>query len=152
MYRQVLVHPDDTDYQRIVWRISPKKAIQHFRLLTVTYGLKNTGFLASGADSEEEAIQLIKQINEIVCQAGFTLRKWSLNSAGVLGSLSDTISAAMPLQFPDEQNPVKALGTHWLPAEDVFMFKMTMPTNGLNTKHPLHRLERIKIPRWTANY
>ncbi|XP_058817300.1 uncharacterized protein LOC131680603 [Topomyia yanbarensis] len=107
MYRQVLLHSEDTDYQRIVWRDSSDKPIQHFRLLTVTYGLKNSGFLAmsalkkaaeayeqqyptaterikyhtyvddltSGAESEEEAIQLIQQINEILHRAGFVLRK-----------------------------------------------------------------------------
>lgn len=118
MYRQVLMHPDDRDFQRVVWRSSPDKPIQHFRLRTVTYGLKNSGFLAmaalkkaaeeyegrypeaaerikkstyvddltSGAKSEEEAIRLIKEINEIMGSAGFTLRKWSSNSAAVLKS------------------------------------------------------------------
>lgn len=31
MYRQVWVHRDDTDYQRIVWRESPDEPIRHFR-------------------------------------------------------------------------------------------------------------------------
>ena len=169
MYRQVLVHPSDTDYQRIVWRDSPDKPIQHFRLLTVTYGLKNSGFLAmaalkkaaeeygnqfpdaaerikrhtyvddltSGADSEEEAIELIKQINEILLGAGFVLRKWSSNSATVLNSLDDVNVTAKPINFPDERNLVKALGTHWLPAEDVFTFKVNLQANGPNTKHQL---------------
>ncbi|XP_058446192.1 uncharacterized protein LOC131427220 [Malaya genurostris] len=169
MYRQVLVHSDDTDYLRIVWRDSADKPVQHFRLLTVTYGLKNSGFLAmaalhkaaevyemiypeaaerikrhiyvddltSGADSVNEAKQLIKQINEILSEAGFTLRKWCSNSAAVLESLSDTINSSMPIQFPDERNIVKALGTHWLPKEDVFTFKVTMPIDRPNTKHQL---------------
>lgn len=49
MYRQILVHPDDRDFLRVVWRSSPDKPIQHFRLRTVTYGLKNSGFLAMAA-------------------------------------------------------------------------------------------------------
>lgn len=154
MYRQVLVHPADTDYQRIVWRDSPEKPIQHFRLLTVTYGLKNSVFLAmsalkkaaeayeqqypaaaerikshtyvddltSGADSEEEAIELTKQINEILRGAGFVLRKWSSNSAVVLNSLTDVNQDAIL----DERNTIKALGTHWLTQEDVFTFKVNL--------------------------
>lgn len=46
MYRQVAVHPNDQDYQRIVWRRSPHDEIKHYRLLTVTYGLSSSPFLA----------------------------------------------------------------------------------------------------------
>lgn len=46
MYRQVAVHPDDQDYQRIVWRRSPDESIKHYRLCTVTYGLNASPFLA----------------------------------------------------------------------------------------------------------
>jgi hypothetical protein len=38
MFRQVLIHPDDQEYQHIVWRESPDHPIRHFRLATVTYG------------------------------------------------------------------------------------------------------------------
>ncbi|XP_053699438.1 uncharacterized protein LOC128746414 [Sabethes cyaneus] len=169
MCRQVLVHPDDTDYQRIVCRDSPDMPIQHFRLLTVTYGLKNSVFLAmaalkkaaevyekqypeavdrikkhtyiddltSGADSAQEAMVLIKQINEILHNAGFILRKWSSNSATVLDLLSDVNVNAKPINLPDEQNSVKALGIHWLPEEDVFTFKVNFRVDGPNTKHQL---------------
>lgn len=39
MYRQVLVHADDRNYQRILWRSHPSKEIQEYQLNTVTYGL-----------------------------------------------------------------------------------------------------------------
>jgi len=38
MFRQIRIHPDDSDLQRILWRADPLKDIQDFRLLTVTYG------------------------------------------------------------------------------------------------------------------
>ncbi|XP_062533921.1 uncharacterized protein LOC134202933 [Armigeres subalbatus] len=91
----------------------------------------------SGADSVEKAKRIIKQINEILGAAGFTLRKWSSNSAEVLESLSDINNNSMAIQFPDERNTVKALGTHWVPGEDVFTFKVTMANDGPNTKHQL---------------
>ncbi|XP_065094995.1 uncharacterized protein LOC135716231 [Ochlerotatus camptorhynchus] len=169
MYRQVLTHPDNRDYLRVVWRSSPDKPIQHFRLRTVTYGLKNSGFLAmaalktaaeeykgkypeaaerimkntyvddltSGAKSEEEAIRLIKAINEIIESAGFTLRKWSSNSAAVLKSLPEVSITAVQIQFPDERNSVKALGIHWIPDIDVFTLKVNLQIDGPNTKHQL---------------
>ncbi|XP_062710724.1 uncharacterized protein LOC115256684 [Aedes albopictus] len=141
----------------------------HFRLRTVTYGLKNSGFLAiaalkkaadeyegkypeaaeriknstyvddltSGAKSVAEAIRLVKEINEIVESAGFTLRKWSSNSAAVLESLPETSTTPIQIQFPDERDMVKALGIHWLPDKDVFTIKVSLQTDGSNTKHQL---------------
>jgi len=46
MYRQVLVHEADKDYQRILWRSSVNEPIREFRLNTVTYGLSCAPFLA----------------------------------------------------------------------------------------------------------
>ncbi|XP_055543704.1 uncharacterized protein LOC129729231 [Wyeomyia smithii] len=46
MYRQVLVHPLDRNFQRIVWRSNPEEPIKHYRLCTVTYGTKSAPFLA----------------------------------------------------------------------------------------------------------
>ncbi|XP_058811185.1 uncharacterized protein LOC131676075 [Topomyia yanbarensis] len=47
MYRQVLMHPDDVPLQRIFWRFSPDQPVQAFDLLTVTYGLAPSSFLAT---------------------------------------------------------------------------------------------------------
>ncbi|XP_011708366.1 PREDICTED: uncharacterized protein LOC105463048 [Wasmannia auropunctata] len=46
MYRQILVHPDDVDYQRILWRPPGASDLQHYRLLTVTYGTACAPYLA----------------------------------------------------------------------------------------------------------
>lgn len=46
MYRRILVHPDDRDYQRILWRPSAAREIREYRLNTVTYGLACAPFLA----------------------------------------------------------------------------------------------------------
>lgn len=46
MYRQVLVHPDDRDCQRILWRFSTDEPVQDFRLNTVTYGQASSAYLA----------------------------------------------------------------------------------------------------------
>lgn len=47
MYRQVIVHPDDTNYQRIIWRDDKDSPLQHFRLTTVTYGTASAPYLAT---------------------------------------------------------------------------------------------------------
>ncbi|XP_071562311.1 uncharacterized protein [Temnothorax nylanderi] len=46
MYRQVLVHEDDRDYQRILWRFSPNDSVEEYWLNTVTYGQTSASHLA----------------------------------------------------------------------------------------------------------
>ncbi|XP_058827602.1 uncharacterized protein LOC131687527 [Topomyia yanbarensis] len=47
MYRQVLVHPNDSPLQRILWRFSDQSPVQTYELLTVTYGLGPSAYLAT---------------------------------------------------------------------------------------------------------
>ncbi|XP_025270835.1 uncharacterized protein LOC112639871 [Camponotus floridanus] len=49
MFRQILVHPDDRDLQRILWRDSPQDSPAEYQLSTVTYGLACAPFLAMRA-------------------------------------------------------------------------------------------------------
>jgi len=46
MYRQILVHPEDRNLQRILWRHNAAEDVREFRLKTVTYGLACAPFLA----------------------------------------------------------------------------------------------------------
>ena len=46
MYRQILIHPKDADYQRILWRRTPGGQIEDYRLLTVTFGVASAPFQA----------------------------------------------------------------------------------------------------------
>lgn len=59
MYRQVWISEDQRDLQRIVWRPSSDKPINHYRLNTVTYGTTSASFLAirslqRAAEEQEE--------------------------------------------------------------------------------------------------
>lgn len=46
MYRQIRVHDEDTDYLRILWRSDPDKAIDHYRMLRLTFGTACAPYLA----------------------------------------------------------------------------------------------------------
>ncbi|XP_032690610.1 uncharacterized protein LOC116853592 [Odontomachus brunneus] len=46
MYRQVIIDPQDRDYQRILWRYSLDEPIREYRLNTVTYGEPSPSYLA----------------------------------------------------------------------------------------------------------
>ncbi|XP_058816493.1 uncharacterized protein LOC131679770 [Topomyia yanbarensis] len=47
MYRMVLLHEADRDYQRILWRWSNDEPMNEYRLHTVTYGTKSASYLAT---------------------------------------------------------------------------------------------------------
>jgi len=46
MYRQIMVHPDDRNWQQIVWRSNSEGPVYVYQLNTVTYGLACAPFLA----------------------------------------------------------------------------------------------------------
>lgn len=46
MYRQILIQPSHRDFQRILWRFSPREPVQEYQLNTVTYGISPAPFLA----------------------------------------------------------------------------------------------------------
>ena len=46
MYRQILVHPDDRPYQRIIFQNDPNAPFKDYQLNTVTFGVKCAPFLA----------------------------------------------------------------------------------------------------------
>lgn len=47
MYRQILVHSDDCQLQKIVYRSKPTDELQELILKTVTYGTKTAPYLAT---------------------------------------------------------------------------------------------------------
>ncbi|XP_076301710.1 uncharacterized protein LOC143219719 [Lasioglossum baleicum] len=46
MYRQILMHSDDRDFQRILWRSNKSQQVSEYRLNTITYGLSCAPYLA----------------------------------------------------------------------------------------------------------
>ncbi|XP_075155869.1 uncharacterized protein LOC142229212 [Haematobia irritans] len=46
IYRQILIHPDQASYQRIVFCLAPDDVIRHFELNTVTFGVNCAPYLA----------------------------------------------------------------------------------------------------------
>ncbi|XP_076766420.1 uncharacterized protein LOC143433153 [Xylocopa sonorina] len=46
MHRQVLIDPEDSKYQKIVWRSNPSESLRSYALNTVTYGTASAPYLA----------------------------------------------------------------------------------------------------------
>ncbi|OXA46198.1 Gag-Pol polyprotein [Folsomia candida] len=57
MYRQILVHPEDAEMQRILWREDSSGPIRHYKLNTVTYGTASASFLATRAVKEVSTVE-----------------------------------------------------------------------------------------------
>ena len=91
MFRQFLVHEEDVDWQRILWRNSAEEPIQDFRLTTVTYGTACAPFLANAC-----MIQLAEDEQQKYPQAAEVLRKNRYADDFFAGG--DTLSEAMSVR------------------------------------------------------
>lgn len=78
----------------------------------------------SGADSVEEALEIYKQLRQLMSSASFNLRKWSTNSQELLKHI--------PLSEQETQahgGAIKTLGVVWSPLTDDFSFNLNLPLN-----------------------
>lgn len=163
MYRQVLVHTDDIDYQRIVWRREVKSPVEHFRLKTVTYGTASAPYLATkslqqlGEDNKEvfpTASEIIKRdfyVDDLMTGSNDlseTIRLQQqlisiLDSGGFplrkWASNSHELLAQVPVQYREVDSvdifkSIKTLGIHWSPLSDIFSFKINQQSSSTVTK------------------
>lgn len=81
----------------------------------------------------EEALELQKELMDLLKTGGFILRKWSSNCPQVVEHL-DEAHRETPVAFDDEANlSIKVLGLQWLPSFDAFSFSTT-PSSSVITK------------------
>ena len=69
-----------------------------------------------GADTVQEAVMLRKQINEILSQGGFTIKKWRSSSPAVLKTIPEALQESIPDQRLLDSHSAcypKALGLIW---------------------------------------
>lgn len=81
MFRNILINPEQTSLQNILWRDDPNKPISCLQLQTVTYGLKSSTFLATRCLIElariykdeyplaAQAMLLSTYVDDIICGA-----------------------------------------------------------------------------------
>lgn len=139
---------EDCVYQSILWRSSPEHEVQEYELLTVTYSLSSTPFLAIrvfhaldkcsgprfpavkgvlihntvvGRNSEDELLHVQNHIIGLLKSAGCKLKKWFSNSDSVLKYVSPVVSR--PSFDPENEPFIKVLGLHWDLHYDVFGYR-----------------------------
>ncbi|XP_055633359.1 uncharacterized protein LOC129773739 [Toxorhynchites rutilus septentrionalis] len=83
----------------------------------------------TGSDNVEAAINLSFQLNHIMEDGGFRLRKWASNCEAVLNTIPEENSAIRDTEGInlDPDNYVRTLGLTWIPKMDVFRFQFSVP-------------------------
>ncbi|XP_063993399.1 uncharacterized protein LOC135171041 [Diachasmimorpha longicaudata] len=150
MYRQVLIRPEDTIYQRILWR--ENNEITTYELQTVTFGLSSAPYLAvrclqqladdeqesyptastvlkrdlyvddllTGTSTLEDALLLRDEMISLLRAGGFNLRQCASNSPQVLQGLPESTVNLQLLGGDD--STLKTLGIHWDSQKDSIVY------------------------------
>ncbi|XP_029175376.1 uncharacterized protein LOC114943814 [Nylanderia fulva] len=164
MFRQIMVHPEEADYQRILWRPSSQASLQSYRLRTVTYGtapylairvlhqlvededhrfslarsiLLHENYIDDilfGADDIDTANAMRIQLVNMLAAGGFRLRKWAANATAMLEDVPPNDRAINMDHSLEEDNNIKVLGISWLPRDDSFSFYISLPPTAVATR------------------
>lgn len=154
MYRMVLVHESQRDYQRILWRKNPSDPIDVYQLNTVTYETASAPFLAirclydlakqannsqiariikndfyvddllTGAYTKNQVIQIQKQLNQVLESAQFHLRKWASNDKQFLKVVASDNASDHTIVRVQEGSDTKTLGVAWNTKTDMFQYSL----------------------------
>ncbi|XP_055603814.1 uncharacterized protein LOC129752049 [Uranotaenia lowii] len=149
MYRQIVVHPSDRCFQRILWRFNPDEPVRLYELRTVTYGLAPSSLLATRTllqlvedegrqfPNASAAVRKSVYVDDLIAGAssveaqlmlrgGFCFRKWCSNSLKVLADVpSELLGTQSSLKF-DPEETIKTLGICWEIEADIFRFDVNV--------------------------
>ncbi|XP_058827757.1 uncharacterized protein LOC131687678 [Topomyia yanbarensis] len=76
-------------------------------------------------ESEEEAIQVVREVQTVHRSAGFEMRNWISNSPRVVAAMSETGSDEKSLSIGDKHVSERVLGMWWNTSTDCFTYKMS---------------------------
>lgn len=93
----------------------------------------------SGADTEEELVQLYNELRQCMAFGGFTLSKWMSDNQRVREILKLPQPDGQTLNL-DGDAATTVLGLCWNPTEGVFTFKTTEMSGDGNTKRQIAKL------------
>ncbi|XP_071577170.1 uncharacterized protein [Temnothorax nylanderi] len=116
MYRQISVHPEDRDHQRILWRSLGIRA--------GAIALEEDRYVddvVTGEDTIDDAIAVQTELRELCTAGGFPLRKWAANSEDILVGIPREHRLQRALHVW-ENDTHSTLGLRWHPTDDEFSF------------------------------
>ncbi|XP_065356304.1 uncharacterized protein LOC135950702 [Calliphora vicina] len=180
MYRQIIVHPDDRAFQRILYQPEQNGPIKDFEMKTVTFGFNCAPFLAirklhqlasdskaesilryetyvddilTGGYSIEETREAQNQLIKTLKSAGFLLKKITANDAQLLADLpTEDIYDSDFLRF-HETSSTKTLGIKWNAITDTFTYSFSSlsPSTEITKRQVLSSVAKLFDPAgWLA--
>lgn len=167
MYRQIWIHDDQVDLQRILWRNSSNETIKEYRLKTVTYGTANAPYLAIrtlfklACDEETNhpiASKIIKEcmyVDDLVHGAHsenemniiYDQLRSALSAGGFNLRKWSSNSVEFLAKIPEidreivQNDLIKTLGLHWNMSTDELSFEINIP----NEKHDIPLTKRMLL-------
>ncbi|UYV75259.1 hypothetical protein LAZ67_12003126 [Cordylochernes scorpioides] len=176
MYRQIRIHPEDADYQRILWRPSPEEPVVDYRLLTVTYGTTSAPFLAmrtlqqlaedEGQNYPEASrvtlndfyvddlltgAQTIAEAKELIDQLTDLMKKGGFHLRKWNSNCHEIVSHVEEMNEEKKINLEKGaiskiLGIVWDHVQDTFRVNITLPEEVVTKRDLLSNIARIFDP------
>ncbi|XP_011871460.1 PREDICTED: uncharacterized protein LOC105564005, partial [Vollenhovia emeryi] len=176
MYRQIWVHPNDRQYQKVFWY--HESHIRTFQLNTVTFSVSSAPFLAirtiqqlandestdfpigaeilkrdlyvddllTGADTLKGLLQIRDQTIEILKRGGFHIRQWASTHPQALKDLNER---TLDVEFLTNENPIlKTLGITWNARRDELIYTVNpiKTSNRVSKRHILSAIAKIFDP------
>ncbi|XP_062538335.1 uncharacterized protein LOC134206621 [Armigeres subalbatus] len=102
-----------------------KHAAKHPRAVESIVNRHYVDDMLDSVETEEEAIQLAKEVRFIHAQAGFEIRNWLSNSSTVLHTLNQREASLKSLNVGSELGTEKVLGMWWCTKSDNFTYKLS---------------------------
>ena len=149
MYRQIELNEKDRNFHQMYWRSSQKQPIKKSRMTRVIYGVSSSSYhairdtakdapsihcknsllnsfyvvdLLGGGDTQEQVIDLFKDITTTLDFIGMSIRKWASNSHEVMEAISPELQENKDLFIGEHEHTIKTLGLIWQPKTDTFYF------------------------------
>ncbi|UYV77433.1 hypothetical protein LAZ67_15001016 [Cordylochernes scorpioides] len=169
-------HPEDADYQRILWRPSPEEPVVDYRLLTVTYGTTSAPFLAmrtlqqlaedEGHNYPEASrvtlndfyvddlltgAQTIAETKELIDQLKDLMKKGGFHLRKWNSNSQEIVSHVEEMNEERKINLEKGaiskiLGIVWDHVQDTFRVNITLPEEVVTKRDLLSNIARIFDP------
>ncbi|UYV62176.1 hypothetical protein LAZ67_1008122 [Cordylochernes scorpioides] len=169
-------HPEDADYQRILWKPSPEEPVVDYRLLTVTYGTTSAPFLAmrtlqqlaedEGQNYPEASrvtlndfyvddlltgAQTIAETKELIDQLTDLMKKGGFHLRKWNSNCHEIVSHVEEMNEEKKINLEKGaiskiLGIVWDHVQDTFRVNITLPEEVVTKRDLLSNIARIFDP------
>ncbi|UYV63308.1 hypothetical protein LAZ67_2003707 [Cordylochernes scorpioides] len=169
-------HPEDADYQRILWKPSPEEPVVDYRLLTVTYGTTSAPFLAMRtlqqlAEDEGQnypgasrvtlndfyvddlltGAQTIAEAKELIDQLKDLMKKGGFHLRKWNSNCHEIVSHVEEINEERKINLEKGaiskiLGIVWDHVQDTFRVNITLPEEVVTKRDLLSNIARIFDP------